>query len=228
MILSPSICTAGYARLGETIAWIEENGCDRIHIDIMDGQFVHPIMGGTDYVNTIRALTKLPVELHFMTYEPEKMLEMYQIREGEIVYIHADTTYHPHRLLQSIRDKGAIPGLALSFYDEPDDALELLGQTAAVLLMGVKAGMPGSAFYWSVLDKCRRIKELGKELGKELPVQVDGSVSPENICRLTEGGTDAVVLGYPGCFDPVRGRDYTLALMKKLIRETEKKQEDKK
>ena len=67
MILSPSICTAGYARLGETIAWIEENGCDRIHIDIMDGQFVHPIMGGTDYVNTIRALTKLPVELHFMT-----------------------------------------------------------------------------------------------------------------------------------------------------------------
>lgn len=224
MLLAPSICTAGYANLAETVTWIENNACDRIHIDIMDGRFVHPIMGGTDYVNTIRRLTKLPIELHFMTYEPEKMLDMYKIYEGETVYIHADTTYHPHRLLQSIKDKGAYAGVTLSYYDDPDDAYELLGEADNVLLMGVKAGMPGSEFYWSVLDKCKRIKDLANKLDKNIPVQVDGSVSPANIAALVDGGIDAVVLGYPGCFDPVHGRDYTLSLMKKLIREAENKQ----
>ena len=222
MILSPSICTGGYGEVAETLKWIESRGCDRVHVDVMDGSFVRPIMGGTDYVNMIRRECSLPRELHFMTYEPEKMLDMYQCGGGEIVYIHADSTRHPHRLLQYIRSRGAVPGLALSYYDEPEDAVELLDEAECILLMGVKAGMPGSDFYWSVLDKCNRIKELAAARGRLLPVQVDGSVSPQNIRELVRAGVDAVVLGYPGCFDPQMGRERTLSLMKSLIKETEK------
>lgn len=221
MILAPSICTAGYAHTAEALEWIARQHCDRVHIDIMDGWFVDPIMGGTDYVNMIRRESGLPRELHFMTYEPEKMLDIYDVRAGELVYIHADTTHHPHRLLQNIRERGAIPGLALSVYDEPEDARELLDQTENVLLMGVKAGCPGSAFHWSVLDKCRHLKAMAAAAGRPLQVQVDGSVSPDNVGRLVQGGIDAVVLGYPGCFDPVHGREATLALMKKRIQEAQ-------
>ena len=222
MIFSPSICTAGYADVEESLLWIEDRHCDRVHIDIMDGQFVDPIMGGTDYVQMIRRSCRLPLELHFMTYEPEKMLDIYGIEAGEVIYVHADSTRHPHRLLQSIRDRGGIPGLALSYYDQVEDARELLDQTQAILLMGVKAGYPASAFYWSVLDKCRQLKKMAAEMGLTLPVQVDGSVSPDNIEALVHGGIDAVVLGYPGCFDPIRGREKTLAIMKELTDKAEK------
>lgn len=221
MILSPSICTAGYENTAEVIGWIAERGCDRIHIDVMDGSFVRPIMGGTDFVNMIRALSPLPLELHFMCREPEKMLDIYNVRPGELIYVHADSTYHPHRLLQSLKERGCIPGLAVSFYEDIEDVEELLPHAEAILLMGVKAGCPGSEFYWSVLDKCAEIKKRAAALGLDIPVQVDGSVSPENIEALVKGGIDAVVLGYPGCFDPVRGREATLALMKEIINKTE-------
>ncbi len=221
MILSPSICTGGYAKVAETLAWLESQGCDRIHIDIMDGRFVRPIMGGTDYVNMIRNAVSLPIELHFMTYEPEKMLDMYELRPGEVAYMHADTTKHPHRLLQSLRARGAVPGLALNSYEEPEDAEELLDEADAILLMGVRAGQPASKFYWSVLDKCRKLREMAAARGRSLFIEVDGSVSPDNICQLAEGGLDGVVLGYPGCFDPVTGREKRLALMKELIRKAE-------
>lgn len=220
MILSPSICTAGYAETAEALAWIGQQRCDRVHIDIMDGWFVDPIMGGTDFVNMIRRECVLPLELHFMTYEPEKMLDLYDLQPGELIYVHADTTPHPHRLLQSIRERGAVPGLALSIYDQPEDARELLDQTENILLMGVKAGCPASDFHWSVLDKCRQLKELAAGMGRQLQVQVDGSVSPDNIGRLIQGGIDAVVLGYPGCFDPVHGREATLAKMRQKIQES--------
>lgn len=221
MILSPSICTGGYARVAETIAWLESRGCDRIHIDVMDGRFVRPIMGGTDYVDMIRKTTKLPIELHFMTYEPEKMLDMYEVRPGEVAYMHADTTKHPHRLLQSLRARGAVPGLALNSYEEPEDAAELLDEVEAVLLMGVRAGQPASKFYWSVLDKCRKLREMAAGRGRSLFIEVDGSVGPDNIRQLVEGGLDGVVLGYPGCFDPETGREKRLTLMQKLISESE-------
>ncbi len=221
MILSPSICTAGYGDAAEVLDWIERRRCDRVHIDIMDGWFVDPIMGGTDYVRMIRNKCALPRELHFMTYEPEKMLDIYEVEAGELIYVHADTTQHPHRLLQSIRERGCIPGLALSVYDQPEEARELLDQTENVLLMGVKAGCPASDFHWSVLEKCTQLKEMAKTMGRKLHVQVDGSVSPENVGRLVRGGIDAVVLGYPGCFDPTRGREATLALMRQRIEEAE-------
>ena len=119
ILFSPSICTGGYGNVKETIYWLESKGVDRIHIDIMDGQFVRPIMGGVDYVNMVRENTSLPVELHFMTYNTEQFLEMYDIRENEIVYIHPNTSYHPHRLLQSIRARKAKPGIVISVNDEP-------------------------------------------------------------------------------------------------------------
>lgn len=217
MKISPSICTGGYSDVVQTLRWLEEKGADRIHIDIMDGRYVKSIMGGTDYVNMIRQESHLPLELHFMCFQPERFLEMYQIREGELIYIHADSTNHPHRLLQSIKAKGARPALVLAVEDQPEDAVELLDQVEEILLMGVQTGCPAAEFQWSVLDKMQRIKELAKEQGLTLPVQIDGSVSPSNICELVRGGADSVVLGYPGCFDPVNGREYTLNLMKQLI-----------
>lgn len=217
MILSPSICTSGYSDLQKTLEWIKANSLDRIHIDVMDGEFVKPIMGGTDYVNYIRDHTDSPLELHFMTYEPERMLDIYDVRKNEIIYVHADTTMHAHRLLQNIRDRGCVPGLALSYYDEVIDAAELLGECENVLLMGVKAGCPGSEFYWSVLEKNSQIKKLALEAGIEICTEVDGSVSPDNIEKIAEAGIDAVVLGYPGCFDKATGRDARLKLMKELL-----------
>lgn len=221
MNISPSICTGGYADVIQTLKWLKEKGADRIHIDIMDGRYVRSIMGGTDYVNMIRQAIDLPLELHFMCLQPERFLEMYQIHAGELIYIHADSTNHPHRLLQTIHAKGARTGLVLAVTDQPECAEELLDQTDEVLIMGVETGCPAVAFQWSVLEKVNKIRDMAAARGINLPIQIDGSVSPSNICELVRAGVDSVVLGYPGCFDPIHGREYTLNLMLKLIRETE-------
>lgn len=216
ILFSPSICTGGYQDVRETLQWLEEKGADHIHIDIMDGQFVEPIMGGVDYVNMVRANTKLPIELHFMTRGPEKFLEMYDILPGEWIYIHPDTTYHPHRLLQTIRAKGAVPGIVVSVNNEPDDFEELYADSEAVMLMGVTPGCPGSTFHEPVFRKIQRIRQICAEQGLVRPVEIDGSVGPKNLEALMRAGFDNVVLGYPGCFDPIMGREYTMGLMTKL------------
>ena len=198
ILFSPSICTGGYQNVRETLQWLEEKGADHIHVDIMDGQFVEPIMGGVDYVNMVRANTKLPIELHFMTRGPEKFLEMYDILPGEWIYIHPDTTYHPHRLLQTIRAKGAVHGIVVSVNNEPDDFEELYADSEAVF------------------RKIRRIRQICAEQGLTRPVEIDGSVGRKNLEALMQAGFDNVVLGYPGCFDPVMGREYTMDLMTKL------------
>ena len=219
ILFSPSICTGGYGDVIETMQWLESKNVDRIHIDIMDGLYVKPIMGGVDYVNMIRANTKLPVELHFMTRDPERFLAMYGVQQGEIVYIHADTTLHPHRLLQTIRAKGAEPGCVISVNDEPVDFEELFTECAHLMLMGVRPGFPGSAFNESVFWKIECIRRICEEQSLRIPVQIDGSVSPDNIQRLIAAGFDCAVLGYPGCFDPVMGREHTIDLMMRLAEE---------
>ncbi|MCI9478657.1 MAG: hypothetical protein HFI21_06615 [Lachnospiraceae bacterium] len=216
ILFSPSICTGGYGDVREALSWLESKGADRIHIDIMDGRYVHPIMGGVDYANMVRENTFLPIELHFMTYGTERFLEMYDIRENEIIYIHPDSTYHPHRLLQTIRAKKAKAGIVISVEDEPEDFVELYEESEFVLLMGVTPGCPGSEFQESVFGKIRKIREICKEQGIKRHIEVDGSVSPRNIERLIEAGFDSAVLGYPGCFDPVNGREKTISTMIRL------------
>ena len=221
MKISPSICTGGYAEVAQTLRWLEDMGADRIHIDIMDGCYVKSIMGGVDYVNMIRRETRLPIELHFMCCKPEQFIEMYQIREGELICIHADSTNHPHRLLQSIRAKGGRTALVLAVEDKPEDSVELIAELDEIILMGVQTGCPGVEFQRSVFDKIKKIRRISAEMSKSILLTVDGSVSPENIRELVLSGADSVVLGYPGCFDPVHGREHTLSLMLRLIREAE-------
>lgn len=216
ILFSPSICTGGYGHVKETICWLESKNVDHIHIDIMDGQYVSPIMGGVDYVNMVRENTSLPIELHFMTYNTERFLEMYEIRENEIVYIHPNTDYHPHRLLQTIRAKKARPGIVISVNEEPEDFVELYEESEFVMLMGVTPGCPGAEFHEPVFRKIKQIRAICEEQGIVRPVEIDGSVSPQNIERLIDAGFDNVVLGYPGCFDPVKGREETINTMIRL------------
>lgn len=221
MKISPSICTGGYDNVAETLRWLEKQGVDRIHLDIMDGQYVPSIMGGTDYVRAIRRECNLPLELHFMCNHLEYFLEMYQIQKGDFICVHADSTYHPHRALQIIAAKGAYPILVLSVDDQPEEMIELYDQVSGILLMAVQTGCPAAEFHWSVLDKIRQVKALAAVQGLKLPIEIDGSVGPDNIVSLIQAGADAVVLGYPGCFDPNRGKEATLDLMRRLIHDAE-------
>ena len=92
----------------------EKAGVDSIHFDVMDGHFVYNIMLGTNFYRDLKELTDIPIEIHFMTYNPEKFLTYFNPKPNDRVSFHPETTKQSYRLLQSIQELGCSAGIVLN------------------------------------------------------------------------------------------------------------------
>lgn len=99
IIVSPSILSANFARLGEQVKAVEEAGCDWIHVDVMDGRFVPNITIGPLVVDALRPVTDLPLDVHLMIVEPEQRVPDFIKAGADIVSVHCENaaTIHLHR-----------------------------------------------------------------------------------------------------------------------------------
>jgi len=197
---APSIMCSDLSQLGLTVKELEKANVDMIHIDIMDGQYVPNIVLGTDIVNALRDITSLPLDLHFMCKEPERIISMFDPKPGERVTFHPETTYHPHRLLQQLKQRQCIPGLVLSPGQPLEIIEELLPDIEVLQLMAVHPGFPGAKFQWSCLEKAKKFKKMAESQGLNISLSIDGSVGPDNARMIVEAGFDVLILGYAGCF----------------------------
>jgi ribulose-phosphate 3-epimerase len=202
--IAPSILSADFAHLDEEIARCVEGGADWIHIDVMDGQFVPNLTFGAKVIESVRRLTKLPLDVHLMVVEPEKYFESFVGAGADVVTIHQEASPHLHRQLTRIRELGAKAGVALN----PATPIELVRDVVdafdLLLIMSVNPGFGGQSFIASSPDKIRRARAMLDNAGSHAVLEVDGGISRDTIATCWRAGADTFVAGQAvfGAEDP--------------------------
>ncbi|KAL2621505.1 hypothetical protein R1flu_001710 [Riccia fluitans] len=197
IIVSPSILSANFAKLGEQVKAVDEAGCDWIHVDVMDGRFVPNITIGPLVVDAIRPTTELPLDVHLMIVEPEQRVADFIKAGADIVSVHCETTatIHLHRTVNLVKSLGAKAGVVLN-PGTPLSAIEyVLEEVDLVLIMSVNPGFGGQSFIESQVKKIRDLKQLCLEKGVNPWIEVDGGVTPSNAWKVIEAGANALVAG---------------------------------
>ena len=199
--LAPSLMCSDFLKLGEQIKIFEEHGIEVLHIDIMDGSFVPNITLGTDFVRQIKKATDIPLDIHMMTDNPERFLDMLEFGEGDYVSIHYESTKHVQRALQMVKNRGAKALLALNPATPVEMVSELLDDIDGLLIMSVNPGFAGQKVVPHSFEKIAHAKEFLLAHGMEnAEIEVDGNVSLENAIKMRAAGADIFVLGTSAVF----------------------------
>ncbi|KAM0982686.1 hypothetical protein ACFX2I_015548 [Malus domestica] len=197
IIVSPSILSANFAKLGEQVKAVELAGCDWIHVDVMDGRFVPNITIGPLVVDALRPVTDLPLDVHLMIVEPEQRVPDFIKAGADIVSVHAEqsSTIHLHRSVNQIKSLGAKAGVVLN-PGTPLSAIEyILDVVDLVLIMSVNPGFGGQSFIESQVKKIADLRRICVEKGVNPWIEVDGGVGPANAYKVIEAGANALVAG---------------------------------
>ncbi|EGJ34695.1 MULTISPECIES: ribulose-phosphate 3-epimerase [Moorena] len=197
VVISPSILSADFSRLGEEIKAVDAAGADWIHVDVMDGRFVPNITIGPLVVKAIRPITQKPLDVHLMIVEPEKYVADFAEAGADIISVHAEhnASPHLHRTLCQIRELGKQAGVVLN----PSSSLDLIEYVLEVcdliLIMSVNPGFGGQSFITEVVPKIRKLRQMCDERGLSPWIEVDGGLKVNNTWQVLEAGANAIVAG---------------------------------
>ena len=193
--IAPSIIAADFADLAAALRVAEQGGADWIHVDVMDGRFVPNLTIGPPVVAALARRTRLPLDVHLMVEEPERLLDAYLAAGAARVAVHWEAARHLDRLLAAIRAAGARAGVALNPATPVESLIDVLHACDFVLLMSVNPGFSGQSFLPHVIGKTRRLAALVRERGAAVTLEIDGGVGPENAGELARAGATTLVAG---------------------------------
>lgn len=194
--IAPSMLSANYAHLAESIDLCHKFNADILHVDVMDGHFVPNITIGPLVVRAIRPLSNLPIDCHLMITDPDRFIPEFIEAGADMISIHAETGFHHHRTLSMIKNAGKIAAIALNPATPLDFAYEAAEYCDFILLMSVNPGFGGQSFIPSFLRRCDALRNFLDKNGLEkVEIQVDGGISAKNINEVYSAGANIIVAG---------------------------------
>ena len=194
--IAPSILSADFAKMGEEVRNLEQNGADVIHCDVMDGVFVNNITFGIKMVEDIRKMTTLPLDCHLMIVNPEKYVERFAKAGADIITVHWEACQdNLKEVLLLIKSTGVKCGAVINPDTPVEKIKEVIPLCDMVLVMSVFPGFGGQKFIPSALDKLQEIRAVINESGLEIDLEIDGGVTAENVAEIKAAGANVIVAG---------------------------------
>jgi ribulose-phosphate 3-epimerase len=193
--IAPSILSADFACLGEEIRRVEEAGADLIHFDVMDGHFVPNISIGVPVLESLRKITRLPIDAHLMISEPVRYLRTFVEAGANSISVHAEVCDALPEIAAQIRELGARASVAINPETPVDRVLAVAEHLDMILVMSVHPGFAGQSFIAESLEKLRAVRREIQRRGLKVDVQVDGGVKIDNIRAAAEAGANVFVSG---------------------------------
>lgn len=194
--IAPSLLSADFGHLADDVAMCERGGADWLHVDVMDGQFVPNLTFGAKVIETVRGLTKLPLDVHLMVVEPEKYFDDFARAGATGLTIHVEAAPHLHRQLQRIRELGCAAGVALNPATPLESVREIVDDIDLLLVMTVNPGFGGQQFIEGSVGKVARARQMLDAAGSRAVLEVDGGINRETIARVHDAGADTFVAGH--------------------------------
>ena len=194
--IAPSILSADFSKLGAEINAVLEAGADLIHYDVMDNHYVPNLTIGPLVLQSLRkAGITATMDVHLMVKPVDRLIGDFAAAGADIISVHPESTEHLHRTLSLIREAGAKPGIVFN----PATPLTVLGEVLdlvdLVLIMSVNPGFGGQSFIDSSLDKVADAAALIASSAREIRLEIDGGIKPDNIAAAAKAGADTFVAG---------------------------------
>jgi ribulose-phosphate 3-epimerase len=193
--LAPSILSADFAYLGKQVIEAEQAGADRIHVDVMDGHFVPNLSMGAPIVQSLRRITRLPLEIHLMISDPDFFLDEFVEAGADSLLVHWEGNANLHRTVQRIKALGKRAGVVINPATPAAVLEEILCDVDQVLVMTVNPGFGHQQFIHPTLPKIRRVRRMIDESERGCDLEVDGGIDASTAPLVVDAGANVLVAG---------------------------------
>jgi ribulose-phosphate 3-epimerase len=193
ILISTSMLSADFARMGAEVEAIVEAGTDWLHWDVMDGHFTDPLTHGPLVLKAVRELTDRFFDTHLMITNPEKQIPLFAEAGADGISIHIEAANDPARLLDDIRKRGCKSCLTVNPPTPLDEIERLVEHCDIIMLMGVMPGYAGQLYGENTSARIGAVREVIDRQGLPTLIEVDGGINDTTVAEAVAAGADVLV-----------------------------------